>query len=140
MPVKKAELYCLRLMGGLSSFSPSDSTTYYTGSYAANFNTTQGLHRLFIPKTGILTIADVAFYCSGDVSSNEAWVVSIRLNNSTDYQIASVANTDRAKRWFNDAMNIPVTKDDYIEIKTTTPAWATNPTGVIAYGHVIISC
>ena len=138
MPVKRQPLYSLRLAGGLSSFSPVDATPYFWGAYAANWSTASGKDKLYFPKRGVIRAANVITYASAAIGTAEAWAMYIRLNNASDTLIATVANADRTKIWLNEDLNIQVLPTDYIEIKTTTPTWATNPTGVSSWGHILV--
>lgn len=117
--------------------SPTDAQTVYFGNLPKAPVTGQGTSRVYIRKAGIIKIAEI--YCqSGTAGTNEAWVLSIRLNNSGDTQIASVSLNTAERVWSNTSLSIAVAAGDYIEIKSTNPTWATNPLTTIFGGYVYI--
>ena len=78
-------------------------------------------------------------YCySGTAGTNESWVMNIRLNNTTDTQIASVSQSTNERIFSNSSLNIAVVAGDYIEIKCVNPTWATNPLTTIFGGYIYI--
>jgi hypothetical protein len=64
----------------------------------------------------------------------------IRLNNTTDYALATVQMNAANVLLANYALDIPVVAGDYILLKITTPAWVTNPTGCFIGGSILIEC
>ena len=114
-----------------ASFDPADSQNYYFGClphYGPDTNATR--HATRIQFTGTITNAFIRWYAGGAAGTNENVSVYIRLNNTTDYLIATVGDTNAAKTFINDALSIAVAANDMIEIKIVTPAWVTNPIGV----------
>lgn len=117
--------------------SPTDAQTIYFGNIPRAPTTTQGTSKIYIRKAGTIKIAEI--YCqSGTAGTNEAWVVSIRLNNSGDTQIASVSLATGERIWSNTGLSIAVVAGDYIEIKSVNPTWATNPLTTIMGGYIYI--
>jgi len=55
----------------------------------------------------------------------------IRLNNTTDTLISSLSVSTNERIRINTGLNITVVVGDYIEIKTVTPTWTPNPSGMI---------
>jgi hypothetical protein len=62
----------------------------------------------------------------------------IRVNNTTDNLIQTLAITNNNRVWLNAALNIAVTAGDFIEIKEVQPTWATNPATVTRTGVIYI--
>jgi hypothetical protein len=125
------------IQGSAASHNPTDGTTYYIGTAsAAAPTTTAGIVRMYIPRAGTITSAYVFCSANGTAGSNQAWVMNIRLNNTTNTQIASVSATTAQRVWSNTALAITVAQGDYIEIQSVSPTWTTNPTAV-TYAAVI---
>jgi hypothetical protein len=112
----------------------TDAATYYFGCMAGLIpSTTAALAKLYIPKSGKINAAYISWRAV-TAGTNESISVYIRVNNATDYLIATLANTDAFKLFTNKRMNVPVMIDDYIEIKIVCPTWATNPANVTLGG------
>jgi hypothetical protein len=115
--------------------SPVDNQTIFFGNLPKAPVTTGGNSKIFIRKPGLIKAAEI--YCfSGTAGTNEAWPMSIRLNNTTDTLINSVASATQERIFNNGSLNIPVTAGDYFEIKLVNPAWATNPLTTIFGGYI----
>lgn len=139
MPVKKGQCYYINI--GYLTFNPADSSTYFSGENQANApSTTADYTKIYFPRNG--TIKKIVFITIANSAdgTNEQIDVSFRLNNTTDTLIASVSASAAKREFINNALNIPVTSSDYGQIKMVCPAWATNPTGVVAGGHIYIVC
>lgn len=117
--------------------SPADATTAYFGNLPKAPITTPGVSRVYIRQAGTIKRAEI--YCfSGTAGSNEAWPLSIRLNNTTDTLIASLAVSAQERVYSNTNLNIAVVSGDYIEIKMVNPTWGTNPLTTIFGGYIYI--
>lgn len=117
--------------------SPTDAQTIYFGMLPKAPTTTAAISKIYIRQAG--TIKRAELYCySGTAGTNEAWVISIRLNNTTDTQIASVSLGTSERIFSNTALSIAVSAGDYIEIKCVNPTWATNPLTTIFGGYIYI--
>lgn len=113
--------------------SPTDAQTIYFGNMPKAPTTTAAISKIYIRKAGTIKIAEI--YCfSGTAGTNEAWVLSIRKNNTTDTQIASVSLAASERVFSNTGLSIAVAAGDYIEIKSVNPTWATNPLTTIFGG------
>jgi len=123
---------------GHSTYDPADSTTYLFGSALGNPpETITGKRIIKFPVGGIIKRCVSVMICNV-VSSNENISLYIRKNDTTDYLVDTVGNVTAAKIFDNLAMNIPIAIGDYVELKIVTPAWATNPTGVLSSGSIYI--
>ena len=87
--------------------------------------------------TGTITGASINFYAGSVVGTAEAISAYIRLNDTTDYLIATVATTDTVRKFTNTSMSIPITANDTIALKFVYPTWATNPTSVVVGGYAV---
>lgn len=117
--------------------SPTDAQTIYFGQLPKAPVTAAATSKIYIRKAGTIKMANIYCY-SGTAGTAEAWVMSIRLNNTTDTQIASVAAAINERVFSNSSLNIPVIAGDYIEIKAVNPTWATNPLTTIFGGYIYI--
>jgi hypothetical protein len=117
--------------------NPFDAQTVYFGNLPKAPVTTSATSKVYIPKTGTITRAEIYCY-SGTVGTNEPWSLYVRKNDATDTLIQTV-NTAAAERIFrNNAMGLSVTAGDYIEIKGVQPTWFTNPATTIYGGYLYI--
>jgi hypothetical protein len=92
---------------------------------------------VYVRKTGSIKIAQIYCY-SGTAGTNQNWSLYIRINNTTDYLIATVGVSASERIFTNSALNIPVVAGDYFEIKGVQPTWTTNPATTIYGGYVYI--
>lgn len=120
-----------------TSSSPSSGGTAYFGRLPKGLVTTAGISKVYIRKSGVIRIADLYSY-SGTAGSNEAWSAYIRLNNTTDYLIATISSATNERVFNNSSMNIPVVAGDYFEIKLVNPTWGTSPLTTVFGGNIII--
>jgi hypothetical protein len=117
--------------------SPADAQTVYFGNLPKAPVTTPATSKVFIPKTGTITRAEIYCY-SNTAGTNEAWSLYVRKNNAEDTLIQTV-NTAASERIFrNNAMGLSVNEGDFIEIKGVLPTWVTNPTVTIYGGYLYI--
>ena len=117
--------------------APVDGQTIYFGQLPKAPVTAQGTSRIYIRKAGAIKAANI-FSFSGTVGTNEAWVCHIRLNNTGDTQIASVAAATAERTWSNTGLSIAVVVGDYVEVKCVNPTWATNPNTTIFGGYLYL--
>lgn len=117
--------------------SPADTTPFYFGYKPSAITTTAGQNKIYVRKAGTLKIAEIYTY-AGTAGTAEAVSMYVRVNNTTDYLIATVAVAANERRFSNNALNIPLADGDYFEIKCIPPVWATNPLTFICGGYVYI--
>ncbi len=117
-----------------NTFNPADSTVYYSGGFASvGPSTTAALRRIYFPSA--CTITDCTLFIVTNVNgSGETVNFAIRLNNTTDTALTSGTISARATTIVTTGLSISVSAGSYIELKTTTPAWVTNPTGTFISG------
>lgn len=117
--------------------SPADATTYYFGMLPKAPVTSASTSKIYIRRAGTIKVAEI--YCfSGTAGTAEAWPMYIRLNNTTDTQIASLSVSASERVFSNTNLSIAVVPGDYIEIKTVCPTWVTNPLTCIMAGYIVI--
>lgn len=117
--------------------SPTDAQTIYFGNLPKAPVTAAGTSKIYIRQSGTIKRAEIYCY-SGTAGTNEAWPISIRLNNNSDTQIGSLSVSTKERVWSNTGLNIAVNSGDYIEIKSVNPTWATNPLTTIFGGYIYI--
>ena len=119
------------------SSSPADAATVYFGFTPAVPSTSAAASKVYIRKAGVIKNAEV--YCfSGTAGTNENWSLYVRLNNTTDYLIATVGAATSERVFSNTGLSIPVVAGDYFEIKGVQPTWVTNPLLTVYGGYVYI--
>jgi hypothetical protein len=128
------------LIAGHGTFNAAaDSTTYYFGMGYSNDPATGQGFRIVIPVAGTIIACAGQQVVGGTLGSGENSTLFIRLNDTSNTNITTTQVHSAAVNTFSvDGLSITVAKDDYITIGWTTPAWVTNPTGVISAATVIV--
>lgn len=138
MGYKSPKTYSLITAHAVADFL--DATSYYAGNYATSApSTTAAQRNIPIPLSGFIRAVALQ-YRPGTVGSNEAGTTfAIRVNDTTDYAIATTADFSQANfQVRNSNMNIPVSAGDFIQIKVVTTTWATNPLQTHMNGVIVI--
>jgi hypothetical protein len=117
--------------------SPNDGETTYFGILPAPPSTIEGQSKIYIRRAGTIKIAEIYSY-SDTAGTDELWGMKVRLNGATDYSIADLGVLTNERIWSNTSINIPVAPGDYIQIKSVSPAWATNPVNTAFGGYIYI--
>ncbi len=117
--------------------SPADAVTVYFGNMPKVPQTVADRSKVYIRKAGTIKIAEIYCY-SGTAGTNQSWSLYVRLNNTTDYLIATLAVATNERVFSNTGLSIAVVAGDYIEIKGVQPTWTTNPLTTIYGGYVYI--
>ena len=106
----------------------TDAGTLYFGANVGFVpSATADIYRVYIPKDGTIKRAYI-FGNFNVAGSDEDWSMYIRLNNTTDTLVQTLADGTTKRLWSNTSLNIAVVAGDYVEIKIVNPTWATNPT------------
>lgn len=115
--------------------SPADAQTVYFGTLPKAPTTTANISKIYVRKARSITGAEIYCY-SGTAGTNESWSLYIRVNNQTDYLIATVSAATNERVFTNNALSINLSAGDYFEIKSVQPTWATNPLTTIYGGYI----
>jgi len=134
MPVRKPRTYSISWQ--TAALNPVDSTTYHIHGFAYAPSTSDGFWRYYIPKNGIVRNVTLNINPSGAMGTAEDTTVSLRVN-STDTALGTI-KMDAQNNVLSANCNVPVTTADYIQIKLQTPAWVSNPNGVLMQAFILI--
>lgn len=115
--------------------SPADSVSNYFGTQPITITTTVNLRTFRVPKNSILKRASF-LNTAGTAGTAENYSLYIRVNNTTDYLVATVAAAANYRLFENTALNITLNAGDTIEMKTVNPVWVTNPLTSIWGGYL----
>jgi hypothetical protein len=102
------------------------------------FTQTTAISRIYIRRAGVIRVAEFFTYADTTAGSAENISVYVRLNDTTDYLIATVGTTGRERTFSNAAIDITVAAGDYVEIKWVSPTWATPPTSIRVGGYLLV--
>jgi hypothetical protein len=118
--------------------APADATSYCFGTAPlAPAVCSGGSRKIYMPAPGTIRKFTVVANCT-TAGSAEAWGMTIRLNNSSDITATTIASSATERVWTINGGPLTITSGDYIEIKTTTPTWVTNPANCTFWGHVLL--
>lgn len=134
--------YTLPITSGTAG-NPADATTYYAGSaehaLAWTTETTSGVHRIYVPKTGTISAVYLYVRIGGTIGTAENVGLYLRLNDATDITISATSTWNTADvSVSNNALTQAVTQSNFLELKIVTPTWVTNPTSVRFAGTIYI--
>jgi len=118
--------------------SPTDAQTVYFGMLPKAPVTAAATSKIYVRQAGTITAAEIYCY-SGTAGTNESWSLYIRVNNTTDYLIQTVSAATNERVFSNSSLSISLNANDYFEIKSVQPTWATNPLTTIYGGYVRIN-
>ena len=76
-----------------AAHNPAGGSTAYFGASGAAPSASAGSARVYVLDDGTITGASVYSYASIVAGTGEDWVLAIRLNDTTDTTIATVAST-----------------------------------------------
>lgn len=135
--------------GGVASYSfnvqaltssPADSVSNYFWNVPAVPTTTAGQRKIYIRQPGYIRGVEVYTY-AGTTGTSEAFPLYIAKNGDTGKSrlVQSVAVATSERVFTNWTLDIPVVKNDYIEMRFVNPAWATNPLTFIVGGYVYLN-
>lgn len=119
------------------SYNPSDSQTNFFSNIAIVPVTTTTAHEVILRGNGVIRACDFNTWAATAVGTNEAFSLYIRIN-STDYLVQTISAATQKRSFVNTSLNIPFVDGDVLRMNYVTPAWATNPTGLIGAGNLII--
>lgn len=120
---------------GAAQYSPIDAETTYWGNLPVVPTTTAAVRKIYFRATTTITLAEI-YTISGTAGSNESWSLYIRVNNTTDYLVATVSTSAQERIFSNTGLSISLSNGDYIEFKFVNPTWATNPNPSSVGGYI----
>jgi len=130
-------LYALPIVSMLNN-APADGVTYYAGGIPVAMTNSALARKTYFRKAGIVRVAEVMWYGSGAAGTNENISIYVRLNDTTDYLIATVGAATAERNFTNTSINVTVASGDFFEIKIVCPTWATNPVTVGLSGYLLV--
>lgn len=114
--------------------TPADATAYYMPAcISTNPGTSSGFLKSVIPYEGTITDITLAVLVGATPGSSEAVTIELMVNNVSKATLTSSITFDQSANTWKTAtytVSVPIVKGDLVEIKITTPTWATNPIGV----------
>lgn len=120
---------------------PADATTYFLGGDVAAAATSWASLITFadgsfpVPVACRITRVFIKVKVRTVLGTNELVTLSVRVNDTTDYAIGTMAWNGASAELSNVAMSINLNAGDTIALKIVTPTWVTNPTGVSVFGY-----
>lgn len=114
----------------------ADASTLFFGYWNGNLGTGLATTRFItvgLDCTISLGVIEAEAITAG---SNEAWDMFIRVNDTTDYLLATVSQSSNRRTWINSALNIPLFAGDNVVVKSVAPIFITNPASVIFSGYL----
>jgi len=119
-----------------TSTNPTDATTRYISGAPVAQQSTYANANYIAPVAGTITAATLTWVASS-AGTSETISTYVRVNDTTDYLIASVGNTSGTKQFVNGALSVALAANDTFSIKLVYPTWVTNPSGV-SIGGVLL--
>ena len=120
-----------------------DATTYYFTNHMASPATSLAVFRgwsIVLPYNCKLTGASFMNYAIGTIGTNEGMSLYVRVNDTTDYLVATVGLAQKDRLFENTSMNggsgITLSAGDYVTMKLVCPTWATNPLNCVMSGYL----
>ena len=137
MPVIRKQCYTIPILSRGADYA--DGQTVYIGFRSETGSASLNDAKLFFAKAGIITQVILIADSEGGNGTNEAWTVSLRLNDTTNTTLAVVSAAVQLRDFSNRSLSIPVTTSDFVTIYFITPTWATNPVTTTFRGYIIVS-
>lgn len=127
--------YTIHLLASSSTYAAG--STRFFGYFVSIVTSVATTNEITILRGGTITGAMVELQAA-TAGSGEAWSMFVRLNDTTDFLIATVSSATNRRTWFNNAMSIRVTAGDRVVIKSIAPAFAVLPSAVLSSGYLIV--
>jgi len=113
-----------------TTLNPTDNSIYFIGGFQTTPSTTDFNGRLICPKSG--TIKSVVFASRQTLGSGESSTIALGVNGSySNISTSIIFSGNPLNSQLISGLSRSVTAGDYITIRWTCPAWATNPTNVL---------
>lgn len=122
----------------LTEATPAASTTYY--SAIGYQSATVDFVPTFLPMAGTITSLILTIANAGTAGSSETFSVWLRYNNTTDILLSSSLTSSTKPQVTNTyTLSQAIAAGDRIQLKWTSPAWATLPTSISLTAQVLIT-
>lgn len=124
-----------------ATVNPADASTYFFGDAAnAAPSVSAGFFTVPVSKAGIIRGAAVRTVIAGTLGSSEAHSYHVRNydQNTVALIVSTATSTGVTNIFLNTAMALPVAAGESLQIRWTTPTWATNPTSVFHMATIYI--
>lgn len=120
-----------------ANVSPADSTIYYGADTAPTLSTSATLYLHKFTYNCRLVGASISAFNITTNASSESSIIAFRLNNSTDTILSNSVSLGGTAPICNQytisGLNVTINAGDTANMKWTTPAWTTNPTGATIF-------
>lgn len=130
------------ILQSTTTFNPADSLTNYFGVGNGLSTPTSlqsfDLTSIQVPKAGTITRVFVKVKVSGTLASSETVQHFVRINDTTDVGQVDLDYSAVQQSGVNSTVSQAVVAGDMIALKVVTPAWVTNPIGVVFYAMAFI--
>lgn len=120
---------------------PADSTTYIFGDRPSfEASTSAETLRVTMPKAGVIKSIHGIFVQLGVTGTGESSTLTVHNRTQATSQTISAAVLHNAARtlFSNTALSLAFNAGDEIDLSWLTPAWATNPTDVVARADMFV--
>lgn len=128
----------LSIQAGVFTLSPGSN--WYFGNIPTNPQTVIANRQFKSPYDGKITKANIRLFSTGS-AGDRSISVYIRIDNTTDYLVATINDTNPNREFINSALNtngIPVTTSSDIVCKVVASGGTTNATNVVIGGYLTI--
>lgn len=118
----------------VSGFAPVDATTYYFGGVQTTPVTTAASKQYKLPYACTLVAWSISATNNTTNGTTESSTIALRVNNTTDLTLSSSISfggtVPVTNQYVGTGLSTAYSANDLIEVKWTTPTWATNPTAI----------
>lgn len=118
----------------VSGFAPADATTYYFGGVQTSPVTTAASKQYKLPYACTLVGYSVSATNNTTNATTESSTIALRVNNTSDLTLSSSVSfggtVPVTNQYVGTGLSTSYAANDLIEVKWTTPTWATNPTAI----------
>lgn len=122
-------------------WTPTNAATVAFGNFAVvpiTATISPGPYKIYLRGSGYIKGVEFNSYAGGTAGSNQAWSLYLRVNNTTDYLVATVSSTGPIRLFSNQSLNIAYVDGDDVRLVFVNPTWTTVPTGVGGAGNIKI--
>lgn len=108
----------------------------FFGNFPINVQTTATVLQITILRDCRLVACVVECQSFAAVGTAEAWPMFVRVNNTTDNLISTVAVANARRTWSNMSMSVLLSAGDRVVIKSSSPAFVTAPGSNVLSGYM----